>query len=102
MSCNDEVKRIVLQRNGLTFEMSEGGNWDKVYADNHPEYALCLGKMVTANGRFAVREGTRGIIVKINLPYEEGRTVDIIDVWFEKAHGPSSMKHKDLKFEWQK
>ncbi len=58
-----------------------------------------LGQLVVSNGRFSVPRGRRGIVIRINLLYEKGRTSDILEVHFEGDHYPSIMKLKDLEFE---
>lgn len=57
-----------------------------------------LGQKVFSNGRFGVPDDIMGLVVKINLP-GDGRSSDIIDVWFEGEHNPLHMKFKDLHTE---
>jgi hypothetical protein len=58
-----------------------------------------LGQKVYANGRFGPADGTLGIVVGIDIPGENGRSTDIIEVWFEGEQSPLHMKTKDLQTE---
>lgn len=57
-----------------------------------------LGQKVYSNGKFGTPNGTMGLVVGIHLP-GDGRTSNIIDVWFEGEHIPLHMKFKDLQTE---
>lgn len=58
-----------------------------------------LGQKVFSNGRMSIPNGTVGIIVEINEPYTDGRTSNILEVWFEGYREPYSMKTKDISWE---
>ena len=38
-----------------------------------------------------------GLVIELEIPYENGRTDNVIIVWFENYQGRSSMKFKDLE-----
>jgi len=59
---------------------------------------LKLGQRVYSNGRFGPPKGTLGIVVKIGIPYEDGRTNDVIVVHFEGESSSIHMKFRDLDF----
>ncbi|MEK9174373.1 MAG: hypothetical protein AAB725_00170 [Patescibacteria group bacterium] len=98
----DSVKMVTIDISGLTLEREEGSeSWEKIYPSNHPDFAISLGDMVVANGRFGVEKGTRGIVVAINIPYERGRTSNVLSVWFKGEKSSIDMKSEDLEFEWR-
>ncbi len=56
-----------------------------------------LGQKVFSNGRFAATKGTMGIVVDLKMPYENGKTGDVIVVWFENHQAAKHMKFHDLE-----
>jgi hypothetical protein len=58
-----------------------------------------LGQRVYSNGRFGPPAGTIGIVAGIDIPGENGRSTNIIEVWFEGEQSPLHMKTKDLQTE---
>jgi len=61
-----------------------------------PCMRLQLGDRVTSNGRFVSKKGTEGSVVELKVPFENGRTNDVIIVKWEGNKIPASMKFKDL------
>ncbi|MDO8569819.1 MAG: hypothetical protein Q7R89_03575 [bacterium] len=59
-----------------------------------------IGQLVTASGRqYRVPKGTVGIVTKIVIPFNDGRTSDVIAVWFEGCDTSYFMKFEDLELE---
>jgi len=58
---------------------------------------LC--QRVYSNGRFGPPAGTMGIVAGIDIPGENSRSTNIIEVWFEGEQSPLHMKTKDLQTE---
>ncbi|HBV00812.1 MAG TPA: hypothetical protein DEF00_00250 [Candidatus Taylorbacteria bacterium] len=56
-----------------------------------------IGQKVFSNGRIHFPAGKMGLVVKIGIPFEKGRTQDIIYVWFEGQERYTAMKFKDLE-----
>lgn len=59
-----------------------------------------IGQRVFSNGRYPefAKEGVSGIVVKLHEPHTDGRTTDVINVWFEGNSRDNAMKFKDLQF----
>ncbi len=107
-----EEDRYVLQKfekDGLLFEHEQSMYNGKPEGEGQivavsiagvtPRYRIGLGQLVFANGRYLVENGRLGIVVKIFLSFEEGRTTDILDVHFEGLRNACRIKFKDLDLE---
>jgi hypothetical protein len=58
-----------------------------------------VGQKVTASGRFLVPKGTIGIVTSLTVPGEDGRTSNVVAVWFEGLSKANFMKLEDLELE---
>ena len=61
--------------------------------------AFGSGQEVVANGRYAVKDGTVGLIERIIEPFTVGHTTDVLLVQFDGEGGPFFVKPKDLRAE---
>ena len=93
----------VLKKKDLIFEESYGFilTWSsqggRIIAIKQILREIKLGQRVYSNGNFAASTGTLGLVVAITPPFKNGRTTDIIQVWFEGDSSPSDMKFTDLR-----
>lgn len=93
-----EIRDITIQRLKGN-DAKEGIVAIKYGPKNTPGPIITLGQKVFASGRYRVKKGTMGIVIQLDLPYENGTTSDIIDVWFENFISSSLMKFEDLKID---
>ena len=73
---------------------------ERIVSIKHGQVTISLGQAVTANGRCGPPQGTRGLVVALNIPNTAGRTTDIFDCLFEALMMEprlTCMKLKDLE-----
>jgi len=58
--------------------------------------AISLGQEVRASMGCSLPQATRGVVVKIHRPHENGRTSDVIDVIWEGEICPTATKFKEI------
>lgn len=96
-------QEIIERRGGITLKKfkDHDGVGKIVAVKNGPRVTsgqlVVLGQKVFANGRYGAPNGTMGIVIGLNLPYEDDRTSDILVVWFEGFEHEHHMKFKDLE-----
>jgi|SRR3989338_3282272 len=92
----------VIEQNGFLFQRNRCGEivgqpYVAQYGPTGLGLMVRIGQKVFANGRIHFPKGTMGLVVKIYLPFTDGKTTDILRVWFEGNDKPTSMKFKDLE-----
>ncbi|MDP3784880.1 MAG: hypothetical protein Q8R12_02285 [bacterium] len=80
---------------GYILEIDEG--CDQIVSIARGSRVVKVGQLVTANGRIFAQKGARGSVVKIERPYANGLTSDVIMAHFEGQRTPVGMKFKDLE-----
>lgn len=73
---------------------------DRIILIRSGDHEVKIGQRVVSNGRYPefAKEGVSGIVTKLDEPHTDGRTTDVINVWFEGNAYPHYMKFRDLQF----
>jgi hypothetical protein len=73
---------------------------DRIISIKKGDREVKIGQRVVSNGRYPefAKEGVSGIVTKLDEPHTDGRTTDVINVWFEGNAYPHYMKFRDLQF----
>lgn len=91
-----EKKVFTFEKWGYIFTTFDE-NGGPILSVKHGQVEIKLGQRVYSNGRIWYPAGTLGLVVNIRLPFERGRSYDILDVFFEGDSTSAHMKFKDLQ-----